>query len=158
MSEIKVTQAIAEDASKVGDIAYQVAQIHYQQTKKEFKKPTRKSQTEYIQKSILDKNVLVLKASIEDKTVGYVVVYFNTYPKDYFQFNKRAFIGSIGVDKNYQRQGVGKALLKAVENRARKRHISVIEIDYYAFNHSAEALYTHCGYAPKKVYVGKFID
>ena len=158
MSEIKITQAIVEDASKIGDIAYQVAQIHYQQIKKEFKKPTRKSQTEYIQKSISDKNVLVLKALIEDKIVGYVVVYFNTYPKEYFQFNKRAFIGSIGVDKSYQRQGVGKALLKAVEDRAKKRHISVVEIDYYTFNRSAEALYTHCGYVPKKMYVGKFID
>ena len=32
MSEIKITQAMAEDVSTIGDIAYQVAQIHYQQT------------------------------------------------------------------------------------------------------------------------------
>jgi len=157
MSPIKVTRAVVEDALKIGDIAYQVGQIHYQQTKKEFKKPTRKSQTEYIQKSILDKNVLVLKALIEDKIAGYVVVYFNTYPKEHFQFNKRAFIGSIGVDKKDQQKGVGKALLKAVENEAKKRHISVVEIDYYAFNKAAAALYTHCGYKTKKVYVNKFI-
>lgn len=157
MSQIKVTQATIEDASTIGDIAYQVAQAHYQQTKKEFKKPTHKSQTEYIQKSILDKNILVLKALIEDKIVGYVVVYFNTYPKEYFQFNKRAFIGSIGVDKNYQRQGVGKALLKAVEGKAKKRRFSVVEIDYYAFNKAAETLYSLCGYKTKKIYVNKII-
>ena len=38
MSEINVLKASAKDASKIGKIAYQVAQIHYQQTDKEFKK------------------------------------------------------------------------------------------------------------------------
>ena len=72
MSEINVLKASAKDASKIGKIAYQVAQIHYQQTDKEFKKPTLKSQTEYIAGSIADKDILVLKAQIGDEIVGYV--------------------------------------------------------------------------------------
>ena len=100
---------------------------------------------------------MVLKAQIEGVVVGYVIVYFNTYPSKYFCFNKRAFIGSIGVDKNYKRQGVGKALLKAVENRVKKRNISVVEVDYYSFNTAAEVLYKCCGYKEKKRYMEKFI-
>lgn len=157
MSEINVLKASAKDASKIGKIAYQVAQIHYQQTDKEFKKPTLKSQTEYISSSIADKDILVLKAQIGDKIVGYVVVYFNTYPAKHFQFNKRAFIGSIGVDKNHQQKGIGKALLKGVEEEVKKRKISVIEIDYYVFNKAAGKLYKNSGYEEKKSYMHKFI-
>ena len=39
MTEINVLQASAKDASKIGKIAYQVAQIHYQQTNKELRSP-----------------------------------------------------------------------------------------------------------------------
>ena len=157
MSEIRLLKASAKDASKIGKIAYQVAQIHYQQTDKEFKKPTLKSQTEYISASIADKDILVLKAQIENEIVGYVVVYFNTYPAKHFQFNKRAFIGSIGVDENHQQKGVGKALLKGVEEEVKKRKISIIEIDYYVFNKAAGKLYKNCGYEEKKSYMHKFI-
>ena len=157
MPKIKITQAILEDASEIGKVAYQVALIHSKQIKKEFKRPTLKSQTEYIRQSIANKNVLVLKAHINDKIVGYVVVYFNTYPAQHFQFNKRAFIGSIGVDENHQRCGVGKALLKAVEKELKKLKIAVVEIDYYAFNIAAENLYKKCEYKETKRYMRKFI-
>ena len=157
MSKIQVTIATADDIVPIGKIAYQVAAVHYRQTAKEFKKPTITSQTAYIRESIADKDILVLKAQIEGVVVGYVIVYFNTYPSKYFCFNKRAFIGSIGVDKNYKRQGVGKALLKAVENRVKKRNIYVVEVDYYSFNTAAEVLYKCCGYKEKKRYMEKFI-
>ena len=157
MSEIKVLKANAKDATQIGKIAYQVALLHYQQTDKEFKKPTLKSQTEYIAASIADQDILVLKAQMGDQIAGYVVVYFNTYPAKHFQFNKRAFIGGIGVDKNHQRQGVGKALLKGVEDAAKKHKISAIEIDYYVFNQAAGKLYKNCGYEEKKLYLRKFI-
>ena len=73
---------------------------------------------------------MVLNAQIDDKIAGYVVVYFNTYPAKHFQFNKRAFIGSIGVDENHQRKGVGKALLKGVEE---EEAIMIFKIYSFAF-------------------------
>ncbi len=157
MSKILVNKVLDKDIEEIGKIAYQVSLIHYYQIKKEFKKPTIQNQTAYIRKSVLNKNCLVMKAQIGDTIVGYVVVYFNTYPNEYFQLNQRAFIGSIGVDENYQRQGVGQALLRAVEKEIKKRKISVIEIDYYAFNEAAESLYKYCGYEPLKRYMRKFI-
>ena len=156
MSNIKVVKANIEDVPEIGKIAHQVAQIHYQKAEKEFKKPTLKNQTAYIRKSVSDKDILVLKAVSDDKIVGYVVVYFNTYPAAYFQLNKRAFIGSIGVDSHYQRTGIGKVLLTGVEKEVKKRHISVVEVDYYSFNRAAESLYTRCGFVERKRYMSKF--
>ena len=157
MSEIKVTEAVIEDATQISEIAYSVARIHYKQTQKEFKKPTLKTQADYVRQCISDDDILILKAKIQDEIVGYVVVYFNTFPDKYFQFNKRAFIGSMGVDKNHHRQGVGKALLTAVEIEVKKRHISVVEVDYYTFNRAAERLYKTAGYTENKRYMRKFI-
>ena len=157
MINIQVTKATEDDVPAIGKIAFQVAQIHARQTQKEFKKPTLKSQTTYIRKSVSDATVLVLKATTDNIIAGYAVVYFNTYPTDYFQFSKRAFIGSIGVDKAYQRRGIGRALLHAVEKEAKKRHISVVEVDYYTFNTAAENLYNRCGYQATKTYMRKVL-
>ncbi|MBR6411988.1 MAG: GNAT family N-acetyltransferase [Alphaproteobacteria bacterium] len=103
------------------------------------------------------KKILVLQAELKGQIAGYVVVYFNTYPEQYFQFPKRAFIGSIGVDENCRGQGVGKALLSGVEEEIKRRDISVIEIDVYTFNNAAEKLYDNLGYQDTKHYKRKFI-
>jgi len=157
MTKITVSVAKLKDSETIGKIAFQTALLHYQSVKNEFKKPTKKAQIDYIRKSILDPDLLVLKAEMEKKIAGYVVVYFNTYPEKYFKFSKRAFIGSIGVDENARGQGVGKALLKGVEAELKKRGISVVEIDVYTFNKSAGKLYDSLGYEDIKHYKRKFI-
>ena len=158
MKELKITKAKQPDSNEIGKIAYQVALLHYQNAPDEFKKPTLKDQTEYIKKSIDDKDVLVLKAVLDKKIVGYVVVYFNTLPKKYFQSNKRAFIGSIAVDENYRGKGIGTALLKAAETATKKKKISVIEINVYTFNSNAEKLYDKLGYKDIKHYKKKILE
>ena len=158
MEKIKISAAKPIDAMKIGEIAFQTAQIHYKFIPSEFKKPTFKGQFDYIQKSISDKDILVLKAEIKKKITGYAVVYFNTYPEKYFKFHKRGFIGSIGVDESYRGQGVGKALLNGVEKEMKKRKISVLEIDVYTFNQAAEKLYDSAGYEDIKHYKRKFIE
>ena len=132
--------------------------MHHKSAPDEFKRPTLKNQTEYIKKSIVDKDVLVLNACLDEKIVGYVVVYFNTLPKEYFYFEKRAFIGSIAVDEKYRRNGIGTALMKRVEYEAQKRKISVVEIDVYTFNSDAERLYNKLGYKDMKHYKKKVLN
>ena len=157
MPKYTISKAVIENADEIGKIAYQVALLHYQNAPDEFKKPTLKNQTEYIKKSIADKNVLVLNAKKDEKIVGYVIVYFNTLPKEYFCFEKRAFIGSIAVDENYRGQGIGTALLQAVETQAKKKKIFVVEIDVYTFNQYAEKLYNKLGYQDIKHYKKKIL-
>ena len=157
MTDIIVSSAKLDNAVKIGEIAFQSALLHYQAVPSEFQEPTLAGQIDYIRKSISDKKILVLKAELNGQIVGYVVVYFNTYPKQYFKFSKRGFIGSIGVDKNCRGQGVGKALLNEVEKEMKKRKISVLEIDVYTFNQTAEKLYDNVGYEDIKHYKRKFI-
>ena len=157
MTQVKVSEAKMENATQIGKIAFQTAMFHYQSINNEFKKPTLTGQIDYIKKSISDKDILVLKAELKNEIVGYIVVYFNTYPEKYFKFHKRGFIGSIGVDEACRGQGVGKALLSSVENKLKKQGISVVEIDVYTFNQAAEKLYDTVGYEDIKHYKRKFI-
>lgn len=147
-----------DNAEKIGKIAYQVALLHYQSAPNEFKKPTLKGQTDYIKKSIADKDVLVLNACLNEDVVGYVVVYFNTLPKEYFHFEKRAFIGSIAVDEKHRGKGIGTALLQSVEHEVKKKKISVVEMDVYTFNQKAEKLYNKLGYKDIKHYKKKILN
>ena len=157
MQKYIITKATIENAVEIGKIAHQVALLHYQNAPDEFKKPTLKGQTEYIEKSIADKNALILKAETDEKIVGYVIVYFNTLPKQYFHFEKRAFIGSIAVDENYRGQGIGTALLESAEKAAKEKKISVVEMDVYTFNKKADKLYNKLGYKDIKHYKKKVL-
>ena len=157
MSEIIVSEAKLQDAEKIGEIAFQSSLIHYKSVDNEFKEPSLHNQISYIKNSIIDKDILVLSAELDGKIAGYVVVYFNTYPEEYFKFHKRGFIGSIGVDENCRGHGVGKALLNGVESELKKRNILIIEIDVYSFNQTAEKLYDKLGYKDIKHYKRKFI-
>ena len=155
MHKIEIQKAEIKDANQIGRIAYQVALIHYQQTTNEFKRPTLKSQTEYIKQSILDKDILVFKAILDSDIAGYAIAYINTYPDQHFQFHKRGFLGSIGVDENCRRKGVGTALIKAIEKELKKECISILEIDVYTFNIAAKNLYAKLGYEDIKYYKRK---
>ena len=155
---LEIKKAVPEHVAKIGKIAYQVALLHYQNEPNEFRKPTLKGQTEYIAKTIKEKNALVLDACSGEKIVGYVIIYFNTLPNEYFKFNKRAFIGSIAVDKNYHGKGIGTALLKSAEEAVKKKKISVMEMDVYTFNTDAEKLYNKLGYKDIKSYKKKILS
>ncbi|MBR6411987.1 MAG: hypothetical protein IKS41_02355 [Alphaproteobacteria bacterium] len=55
MTNIIVSPAKPENASKIGEIAFQSAMLHYESVPDEFQKPTLAGQIEYIQKSVSDK-------------------------------------------------------------------------------------------------------
>ena len=55
-------------------------------------------------------------------------------------------IDSLIVTAAYQRRGIGRKLMHEVEQWAVSRSIATIELNVYAFNHSAIRLYEELGY------------
>ncbi|MEK7311220.1 MAG: GNAT family N-acetyltransferase [Chloroflexota bacterium] len=77
-----------------------------------------------------------LKAVVDDRLVGFAV-------GDSRPFDREAWIATIGVHPDYQRRGIGEALLVACEARLRE---PVIKLTVRASNRAAIALYRKFGY------------
>jgi ribosomal protein S18 acetylase RimI-like enzyme len=60
-----------------------------------------------------------------------------------------AYVWDLVVDRDARRQGVGRALMAAVEAWARERGAAECRLDVFDFNDAAIALYDRVGYRPR---------
>lgn len=157
---MSITCGLADfyDVVAIAPIAYAVSKIHTQSIPREFTEPTEESNIEYIRKSIENQNTEVIKAEKDGVICGYLVLYIDEYPKEFFVDSKRGFVGSIGVDEHCRGQGVGILMIQYAENILRERGIKVFNIDVYCFNQVAEKLYDRLGFEDIKHFKRKILD
>lgn len=73
----------------------------------------------------------------ENQIVGYVGVWI---------MYEQSQITTIGVDKRYQRQGIGKALMQAMIDFAISQNCEVMSLEVRVSNHKAISLYESLGF------------
>ncbi len=95
----------------------------------------------WTEKGILDtlhqQQAFVIIGEIDDKVVGYCIVY---YVLD------EAEVARIAVDDACKRQGVGRAILKEVEDICKEKEITRILLDVRESNETARAFYRNYGF------------
>lgn len=98
----------------------------------------------------------IFVATIEGKVVGYVHV--NDYDLIYFPHMKN--IMGIAVDQKYKRQGIGRALMNAVEEWARSTNAVGIRLVSGETRTGAHEFYRHCGFSgdKKQINLKKMLD
>lgn len=98
------------------------------------------------------KEYIVYLAEQEHLLVGFVIGEIHSYNQSeslYYQGTKRGEAWDLYVHSNYRGQGIGSALLKALEVECKKRgceHILLNNIDIE--NKKAQHLYRNLGYSP----------
>lgn len=157
MAEPHISVATKNDLASIARIFHQVGMIHYQNTKTEFKEPNLKNDLFFIGRHLRAENIQVIKAEIKGQICGYLILYINNYPDNYFICPARGFISSIGVDEQFRGQGIGKKLLAFAEQMLKEKGIKILEIDVYTFNKAADNLYNKAGFEDIKCYKRKII-
>lgn len=154
-----VTVSIAQDSDteSIGRIAFQTAQIHTLNAPDEFRETTLEAQTQYIKNSIAAEESTVFKAQTDDQVCGYLVLYIDSQPEEFFVHPKKGFVGSIGVDEKFRGRGIASALLAAAEKFLKEQGIAVFDIDVYTFNETAERVYDSFGFKDLKHYKRKIL-
>jgi ribosomal protein S18 acetylase RimI-like enzyme len=84
------------------------------------------------------KNTIVLK---DEEVLGYCI---------FFKFKNSARIYSIAVDEKHRRKGLGKILLKEVENRCQEMGIAKLTLEVAIDNIAAQHVYSLMGYTKIK--------
>ncbi len=90
-----------------------------------------------------------LLASVEGKTVGYVI---------YWLLPNEVDIHNLAVTPVHRRHGIGKALLKAAIDEARQRGSGQVTLEVRKSNEAAQRLYHSLGFEAKGVRKGYYSD
>jgi len=91
---------------------------------------------------------LVWVGQIKGKYVGYVTLFWNSYYKPFLEKNIPE-IKDLNVVKEFQRKGIGMALIFAAEKEAFKRSTTVgLGVGLYQDYGNAQRLYFKLGYSP----------
>ena len=90
---------------------------------------------------------LVFIAEVESVPAGYVYAEIIDRPETSFNYAyQMIYIHHISVRSVLRRQGVGRALLEAVQAEASKRDIQMISLDVWTFNDGARAFFSRSGF------------
>lgn len=83
----------------------------------------------------------ILTATAEERAIGVAIIAYrlNVASGDLF-----ASLEDVYVSSEARRRGVGRALIGAVQQRCKVRHVSYVEVQVE--DESAEAFYAACGY------------
>jgi GNAT superfamily N-acetyltransferase len=81
----------------------------------------------------------VYVAAVDGEVVGYITLRRNIFA---------LAVDSIIVDRNHQRRGIGRALIKRAKDYARSEGIKVLRTDTGTFMEYAIVFYQACGFEP----------
>ena len=96
----------------------------------------------------------VLVAELDGEVVGYVRL---RRPTDLPSHRHVRQVNGLAVDPAVRRRGVGRALLLAAIDEARRRGARRLTLQVLGTNHGALALYTGCGFEVEGVRRGEFL-
>ena len=93
---------------------------------------------------------LMFLAEVESSPVGYVYAEIIDQPETSFSYAyQMIYIHHISVRPTHRRQGVGRALLEAVQKAASSRGIHTISLDVWTFNDAARAFFSRSGFTAR---------
>jgi ribosomal protein S18 acetylase RimI-like enzyme len=102
---------------------------------------------EVVARLLDDPSNLVFVAEVDSFLAGYAYAEIMDRPETSFNYAyQMIYIHHISVRPAHRRQGVGRALLEAVQTAASKRDIHTISLDVWTFNVGARALFSRSGF------------
>jgi GNAT superfamily N-acetyltransferase len=91
---------------------------------------------------------LLVAIDPEGTRLGFVYIETET---DYFRGEPYTHIGILAVDRSGEGTGVGRALIEAAEEHARRRGDPLVTLNVFEANTHARAVYERLGYHPEVV-------
>ena len=105
-------------------------------------------------KDVKENNGKCFLALIEDKVVGLIMGTIPQYEDfDYLDYKcpKRGVITELVVTKNIRSKGVGKELMKRIEDYFLEQSCEYVLIDVFSYNNKALEFYNKNGYHPRMI-------
>ena len=135
------------DAAVIAELNRTVQNLHARKYPTHFKPYDYSAVLEAITASLTQDNWFAFVAMVDGQPAGYVLFYIRDYAENPFRYAYRGIhLDQIAVKEEFQRQNIGSRLMDNVEEFARKRGLSRLELTYWDKNTEAGNFYTKRGF------------
>jgi GNAT superfamily N-acetyltransferase len=150
--EVTVRRGCADDLSAVAVMSAMVQDSHASFMPGRFKPGAAPVLESWLRTTLGGSDTLLWVAGCQAGVVGYALVFARhedegafTHARDWY------FVEQIAVDPAWQRRGVARRLIAAVNEHALAAAVSEIELISWRFNDEAHEAFRRLGFAPRRV-------
>lgn len=111
----------------------------------------------FFEEASSDDNTVLLVAELGGEVRGFVMGVVETHPDDLLSA-PFVTVQFIAVDERFRGSGTGRALMNAVEDWARSRGATSLDLAVWASNQPAQELFEKSGYIPLEIRMAKRLD
>lgn len=156
MAPLLYREARNSDLLAVCELGQVVNAIHHAEHPEVFAPPSSPERdAEHWRVACFGPNAVAFVAEVDDTVVGFVSAAISDESHSLLLPVRYARVGSVSVAEAYRGRGVGRELMKLVEQWAREKGAADIRLNVWAFNQSALNLYQELGYELRSLYMRK---
>lgn len=158
MENIIISKLNKKDIHKATKLLQDIQEVMYEKRNDIFIRKD-KDWEEYLQTKLIDKDFVLLSASINDELVGICSAEIKHCGdgKD-TRIRDILFIDYIVVDEKYRRLKIGTRFLDEIKKIAKENKISSVELNVWGFNSGAISFYEKNDMQPKRIVYEFFVD
>ncbi|SCL31396.1 GNAT family N-acetyltransferase [Micromonospora inyonensis] len=144
---VRVRRGKLADADVLGELNGLVQQLHSDAEPAEFKAPDAAAAAEFFRGQLQRADMVILLAELGDHVVGYLTAE-ETRRRDnpFTEAFGMLYIHHLAVAESARRRGVGRALMAAAEEEARRRGLKDLRLDFWSFNEAAGRFFQEHGF------------
>jgi ribosomal protein S18 acetylase RimI-like enzyme len=156
-TEMEILKAKSEHVSEIVLLNDAVQKMHAEQHPEVFKYPTNFEEMEKFFRDIIStEDNFIFLAKISDQPVGYVWGAILRKPENVFKYGQQwMYIHQLSVEPGHRRKGVGRSLMNAVQDVARRNGISSFVLDTWEFNKESHAFFEQLGFSCFNINMGR---
>lgn len=144
---MQIREAKIKDIEQIVIILEQISKIHYEKRPDIFKKKSKNEIRKNAIEMLKDKKRKIIVAVDDTLKIYGLIIYNIKEVKEHINLRdfKVLWIEELGVDESYRKNGIGKMLMKKVEEDAKILDCKRIELNCWDFNNNAISFYERFG-------------
>ena len=148
MDKINIREAQTSDFHALHNLYTVVDRLHHQALPEHFKPASDiKKRDSYLKGLLADKSNTILVAEIQNQVIGFAHAKFGTIDHPVLNSYISGHISDVVVDPDFERRGVGKKLLFAVERWLKEHGAIEVGLTVFCFNNEAISFYHKNGFS-----------
>lgn len=158
MNKLIIRPALPTDAKALAELLKQVGRTHQQGRPDIYCSPLTKHDENSAKNLITNGETSILIAEIDGKPCGEMIYKIIERTNDgFYKQRKWLYIDDLCVDESYRGNGIANAFIAKAEEIAKANSCVSIELNCWAFNKSAQAVYLKNGFLPQKTEYEKIL-
>lgn len=142
-----ISKAVLGDAAAIGRLHAIVHNLHVDHLAWYFKGVDVHHLAEVARATLQQPDTYTIVARVDGEIVGYAVGVLHDIPESLFAHEcKHLYLDQIAVDPAFRRKGIGRELVKALLNYARREGLEQVALDTWEFNEGARSFFLSMGF------------